>query len=597
MPESSCTPRGAVVCSAEVGARGRPAAPLPLPRAREEATLGARVEVTGVDEEGEQPAGQERAEASPPSWRRRAVRDRRQPGPWGAREARPPRLTWTLIGINGAEVGASLLSLAWHPEIISAGASGALFGLAGALFTHLRARRDQLPPRVYRSGLRSLLYLIGINLAFGALVPGIDNAAHVGGLLVGLAVGWSLARGGSAEPAARALPRGRLAGIGVVLLALVPVILHRTRGAGSAGSWIHMMRGHLAEEEDDVARAIEEYTRAIELDAENDEAYGFRGQARYFAGRTEEALEDLERALAIDPGDQADLFNRALCHAELGNSAAAIADYTAVLDHDPENDHALYNRGLLRAGEGDHEGAVQDFSSSLELAPEDPQSLGQRAISLVALERWDEARPDLERVIALEDGASPYLRYHAYLLVRTGEYAESRRVWDRVIAHEPDDGYARYHRAHLNYALGDTAASLDDFRAVRQHLPDMTDESIVYEWILRRRIRGSPSLDEELRAHFAEPGEGGDGDPESSYADIARLLLGEVAPEQLLDGLDPDEEGDLLKIEFFTGTRALLEGDRTEARAWFERVVAREEGGHYEYVSALEELRRLDDSR
>jgi rhomboid protease GluP len=41
--------------------------------------------------------------------------------------------------------------------------------------------------------LRSLLSFAGYNLFFGAVVPGIDNSAHIGGLIMGLAIGALLA--------------------------------------------------------------------------------------------------------------------------------------------------------------------------------------------------------------------------------------------------------------------------------------------------------------------------------------------------------------------------------------------------------------------
>jgi membrane associated rhomboid family serine protease len=67
------------------------------------------------------------------------------------------------------------------------GASGAIFGLFGALV----AIGLSLPPRGM-SLVTQTLPIIGINLAFGFAVPGISNAAHIGGLLSGFAVGWLL---------------------------------------------------------------------------------------------------------------------------------------------------------------------------------------------------------------------------------------------------------------------------------------------------------------------------------------------------------------------------------------------------------------------
>ena len=86
-------------------------------------------------------------------------------------------------------LASSVSSLAIHPTTISVGASGAIFGIVGALVFPFYRKRLQLPPQVMKSMMSSLLTFIVINLLIGSAVPVIDNAAHVGGLLAGLLLG------------------------------------------------------------------------------------------------------------------------------------------------------------------------------------------------------------------------------------------------------------------------------------------------------------------------------------------------------------------------------------------------------------------------
>jgi rhomboid protease GluP len=97
-------------------------------------------------------------------------------------------LTYLVCGIAG-----SLASLWWHPMVVGVGASGAIFGLAGALITALYLGRLPVPKRAMQSTLKSLLAFAGYNLFFGAVVGQIDNAAHLGGLIAGLVLGAVLA--------------------------------------------------------------------------------------------------------------------------------------------------------------------------------------------------------------------------------------------------------------------------------------------------------------------------------------------------------------------------------------------------------------------
>lgn len=77
--------------------------------------------------------------------------------------------------------------------IISAGASGAIMGLGGALIVAAwRPKTDLHPAQTLK--LKPLLVIMAINFALGFSIPGIDNAAHIGGLLTGalLALVFSL---------------------------------------------------------------------------------------------------------------------------------------------------------------------------------------------------------------------------------------------------------------------------------------------------------------------------------------------------------------------------------------------------------------------
>ncbi len=90
-------------------------------------------------------------------------------------------------------LGASLASAAWHPYVPSVGASGAIFGLAGALIAAFKLGEFSVPRSALSGTLRSLGAFVVYNLIFGFALPGIDNTAHIGGLVTGLIVGALIA--------------------------------------------------------------------------------------------------------------------------------------------------------------------------------------------------------------------------------------------------------------------------------------------------------------------------------------------------------------------------------------------------------------------
>ena len=129
-------------------------------------------------------------------------------------------LTYTFCGIAG-----SLASLGLHPNRFGAGASGAIFGLAGALISAFYLGHLPVPTRAMKSTLRSLVLFAAYNLFFGAVVPAIDNSAHIGGLVCGLVLGALLARHLTSPPDERNSWRQRVFLVsGVVLLAIFFVI-------------------------------------------------------------------------------------------------------------------------------------------------------------------------------------------------------------------------------------------------------------------------------------------------------------------------------------------------------------------------------------
>lgn len=90
-------------------------------------------------------------------------------------------------------LGASLGSVAWHPGVPSVGASGAIFGLAGALIAAFKLGEFSVPRSALSGTMRSLAMFVIYNLIFGAAIGTTDNAAHIGGLITGLIVGALIA--------------------------------------------------------------------------------------------------------------------------------------------------------------------------------------------------------------------------------------------------------------------------------------------------------------------------------------------------------------------------------------------------------------------
>ncbi|MFQ5575734.1 MAG: rhomboid family intramembrane serine protease [Anaerolineae bacterium] len=94
---------------------------------------------------------------------------------------------YVLSGLAG-----SFASFAFSDALLSAGASGAIFGVIGMQTAFFFKYKNQMGS-FGRSRLLNVAFIVGLNFAFGLTVRGIDNLAHLGGLVAGMLLGYGLA--------------------------------------------------------------------------------------------------------------------------------------------------------------------------------------------------------------------------------------------------------------------------------------------------------------------------------------------------------------------------------------------------------------------
>lgn len=125
----------------------------------------------------------------------------------------------------GSGLAGGFLSIAWHGDKTwSAGASGAVFGVYGAILGYMLREKHRLPAGIFGPMTKSMLGFVAYNVLYGFARSGIDNSAHLGGLVGGLALGWLLALPVDAEIRRRDTPRRlQLAALAIVGLCAVGV--------------------------------------------------------------------------------------------------------------------------------------------------------------------------------------------------------------------------------------------------------------------------------------------------------------------------------------------------------------------------------------
>ena len=158
----------------------------------------------------------------------------------------------------GSGLTGSLVTLLWHGDKMwSAGASGAVFGVYGALLGYMLREKHALPKSVYQPGLKSALTFAGYNLFYGMVHPKIDNAAHLGGLLGGLVLGWLVAVPVDPEPRLRLIPQRLRLGAAVLVAAIAAGVIAAPRydyRLGDELDWGRAVRDPVAREPEIIRR-------------------------------------------------------------------------------------------------------------------------------------------------------------------------------------------------------------------------------------------------------------------------------------------------------------------------------------------------------
>jgi rhomboid protease GluP len=182
----------------------------------------------------------------------------------------------TLILYTAAALGGGILSTLASP-VLSAGASGAIFGLLGVTLLFALRNWSKLPPEVRRQRFLVVWFLLlpffAASIAFSTASDMVDNWAHLGGLLGGVLVALLFGNPAQHRPVSRAADRVATAGAvaaGALTLASLGFAIH---SAAAEGVWLDAPLRTIADEAFDVQLQIPAPWERLELPTETRELY------------------------------------------------------------------------------------------------------------------------------------------------------------------------------------------------------------------------------------------------------------------------------------------------------------------------------------
>jgi rhomboid protease GluP len=234
-------------------------------------------------------------------------------------------------------LGGSIASVCWNPTIVSAGASGAIFGIAGGLGAYsLLGGRLDIERLGLKEKLKSVGFFIAYNLYYGFTQSGIDNAGHLGGLVTGFVVVALLSR---SLPAPEAPPRRNdyLVFSAVALSLLLGAEFGRYRvGNDLVGSYFgHFYVGNKFLAVGKLDKAIEKYNKALAAKPDFADAHHNLGVAYKNKELYDKAIEHFQVALELNPDFALVHLNLGLALWAVGRGEEATVEFEKAQQLDP----------------------------------------------------------------------------------------------------------------------------------------------------------------------------------------------------------------------------------------------------------------------
>jgi tetratricopeptide (TPR) repeat protein len=191
---------------------------------------------------------------------------------------------------------------------------------------------------------------------------------------------------------------------------------------------------------DDYDGAIAEYTRAIQLDPDCQDAYKWRGVICSNTGELNKALADLNKAVRLDTGDAYALSYRGEVYQKKGDYQKALVDFNKAIMLYP-NFYGFYsNRADLYMEHNIYTAAIEDYNKALELLfAENDIEKNKISITLALKNRGD-----------------------AYYLDE--DYEEARKNYIRALQYS-DDWYLWRDKALAELQLENYGGAVSDFGA------------------------------------------------------------------------------------------------------------------------------------
>jgi rhomboid protease GluP len=290
---------------------------------------------------------------------------------------------WTYAGlyfITG--IAGGLTSIGWNPVVLSVGASGAVFGLAGALIASFYLGEFSLPRLAISGTLRSLVIFAVFNIVIGQFFGGVDNACHIGGLVSGLILGALIAR--LAPRVDNPVRRTTIVATVALFVLLAGLGVRQWRGGPMRLARVYQ---DLQEKGDTIGR----FQMIVRLKPNSVPAHFGLAAAYFEKQQFPQAEAEYKKVLELQPGYTPAKFQLGLTYLNERRYPEARAAFNDMVAQEDTKAQGHYGLGLVLEDEGKYQSAIDEFQAALKAQPSMSDVNQELGNSYLKLGRFDDA--------------------------------------------------------------------------------------------------------------------------------------------------------------------------------------------------------------
>lgn len=191
------------------------------------------------------------------------------------------------------------------------------------------------------------------------------------------------------------------------------------------------------------------FSFAAILFAETEKELFDNGVLHFKQGQYGKAVDEFSKLIELAP-DNADAYkNRGVSYMKQEKYDLAIADFETAKELFPELKGLYSNLGVAWYYKKEYEKAIKNYDIEIEMAPENHVAYFNRALCLSELGRNKEALDDLSKTLDLKPDFYWAICYKADLLALTGKDNEAIETYENAIEQDPNGTYAAEKLAEL----------------------------------------------------------------------------------------------------------------------------------------------------